>query len=287
MDSNILFTKMNGAGNDFIIIDQSINAGFIPGKSIIRKLCDRKRGIGADGVFILNLNSEKYTADFYNSDGSEGSLCGNGSRCCIRFLNDNYPPEENKISLKFRNEVYIGEILSPGIVKFYLRGVKKLKTGFKIKVQNRLVNAHFADNGSPHVVIDISEIEKIPGRKVFYDDIREFPVYEFGREIRYSNDFAPEGTNVNFVSLQDNKYYIRTYERGVENETDACGTGTAASAVVLFALGIKQPPYEFTTKAGDLLIIDFEFKESRIKNLSLTGPADYNFAGSINLKDFD
>lgn len=288
MVSNIFFTKMNGAGNDFIIIDHLTNPEFKPSKDSVIKLCDRKRGIGADGVFILNLNKEKYSVDFYNSDGSGGSLCGNGSRCCIRYLYDHYPPEGNQVLLKFRDEIYTGEIISHEIVRFYLRGVRKLKTGFKVKAQNRLFNAHFADNGSPHVVVNIADVEKMPGSgKFFYDDLSTFPVYDFGREIRYSADFAPAGTNVNFISLQDNRYFIRTYERGVENETDACGTGTAASAVVLFALGINRPPYEFTTKAGDTLTIDFEFTENRIKNLSLSGPAEYNFSGSISIKEIE
>ena len=145
------------------------------------------------------------------------------------------------------------------------------------------MNASYIDTGSPHVVINIKDILiNVSNPRLFYSDINDVPVFEIGKEIRNLPEFKPEGTNVNFYSLHGNEVLIRTYERGVEDETLACGTGNAATAIVVNNIHQINPPVNLITKGGDKLIIDFEKENSCIKNLTLTGPVKVVFTGEIN-----
>ena len=147
--------------------------------------------------------------------------------------------------------------------------------------------ADYIDTGSPHVVINIKEIVKDPSNPVHrYDNINDVPVYSLGREIRYLSEFAPSGTNVNFIDTENGKLFIRTYERGVENETLSCGTGSAASAIISFLKGEVKPPVTLITYGGDELIVDFKFEDKKIKELSLTGPVKTSFTGEFLLNNF-
>jgi diaminopimelate epimerase len=280
------FSKMNGAGNDFILFDFISDDKMKLTSDEIVSLCDRKKGIGADGVLLLFRSEEAcFFVDFYNSDGKPGSLCGNGARCVIRYAYEKGLYNSNPLIFKFGDTVYKGEIEESGLPKFFLNPPAKLKTGFQIKVADSFITSHFCDTGSPHVIIELCEAPinaPIPFEK--YKELSDLPVSLLGKEIRYHKDFAPSGVNVNFIKVIDeHNLEIRTYERGVENETDACGTGSSAAAVVSFALGKCKPPVRLLTKSGDYLTVDFNIIDNKLENLSLTGPAEINFNGSVQL----
>jgi diaminopimelate epimerase len=150
-----------------------------------------------------------------------------------------------------------------------------------------MITSNFADTGSPHIVIKISDVLKdAVNPKSSFQSILDFPVFNLGREIRYCNDFKPGGTNVNFIDVIDNVIHIRTYERGVEDETLACGTGSVAAALICYVTDNLKPPIKLKTYGGDYLTVNFEIENQKVKNLSLTGPAKIIFEGSIDEKLF-
>ncbi len=284
----ISFSKMSGAGNDFIVIDKDLNHDFVLNNIVIKNLCDRRNGIGADGVITI-ADSSDYDFDmgYYNADGSTGSLCGNGARCAIKFAGLSGRLKNEKTEFLSNSVNYTGEVLNENLIKFNFNPPGKLKYNFKIKAFNQLINACFADTGSPHVIIKIEDVLFDPKNpKSIYTGLDEFPVFELGREIRHHQDFNPGGTNVNFIQIVDGKIYIRTYERGVENETLACGTGSTAAAVIAFFTDGLQPPVSLITKGGDELIVNFNVNDKQIEKLSLTGPAKVIFTGEFLLNKF-
>ncbi len=279
----LVFAKMSGAGNDFIVFDKQVNQGLILNSEAIRKLCDRRNGIGADGIITIG-DSDKYdfTMEYFNSDGSTGSLCGNGARCAIKFAESTKRVKDRKAKFISNGSSYSGEILSESQVKVYFNEPQKFKYNFKVKTAGQLINASYVNTGSPHVVINIMDILKnLSNPKSFYENIDDVPVLEMGREIRNLPEFLPEGTNVNFYLIDNNRYYIRTYERGVEDETLACGTGNAATALVINKVHNISPPINLITRGGDQLVVEFESEKNYIKNLTLTGPVKNVFNGEI------
>ena len=284
----IYFTKMSGAGNDFVVIDRNHNIEFELNPSEIKNLCHRRDGIGADGVIII-YDSDKYdfVMEYYNADGSTGSLCGNGARCAIKFANDTDRLNTGKAKFISNGEYYLGEVISEELVKFCLNPPKEFKSNFKIKASGQLINSSFINTGSPHVVIKIDDVlQETKSISSSYSDINEFPAYNLGREIRYHKDFSPSGTNVNFIKIADDKIYIRTYERGVEDETLACGTGSVAAAVIGFTNYNMKPPIKLKTRGGDELVVDFKLNEREINGISLIGPAKTVYKGEFLLNKF-
>jgi diaminopimelate epimerase len=279
------FYKMCGAGNDFILVDKNINPGFVPDKYIIKKICSRRYGIGADGVItVSDSSSYDFIMEYFNADGSTGSLCGNGARCAVKFAGLSGRIKHQITEFLSNGVAYSGNILNENEIRFFFNPPQKLKCNFKIKAFNQLINASYIDTGSPHVVIKIEDVLKNPANpKLFYEDLDNFPVIELGREIRYHKDFEPEGANINFIKLIEGKIHIRTYERGVEDETLACGTGSTAAAVISSSLFNLKPPLSLITRGGEELIVDFEIEGQQIKNLSLTGPALVTFTGEFTL----
>ncbi|MFZ1288834.1 MAG: diaminopimelate epimerase [Melioribacteraceae bacterium] len=271
---------MNGAGNDFILVNQNENPNFIPKSEIIKQICNRRKGIGADGLLFIKKN-EKYDfeLEYYNSDGSLGSLCGNGARCSIKFALDNINIKKNKTSFLCNNSIYFGEKIDSEIIKFQLNKINELKLNQQIKLNDNLINSSFVDNGSPHVIIFWEDF------KILTDNnFDEFDINNFGRKIRYSDYFKPLGSNVNFIKKEKNIYKIRTYERGVEEETLACGTGTVASAVVANLIDNILSPISFLTKDNDKLIVEFDKKNEKFEKITLTGPAKINYIGTYNFQ---
>ncbi len=282
----ISFTKMSGAGNDFILIDKSSHRDIVLSNDFIQKICDRHYGVGADGLITIS-GSAKYDFDmeYFNADGSTGSLCGNGARCAINFASARLGLK-NKVSFLSNGARYSGEIVGDQVL-FYFNEPRNMKTKFKVKAAGQLINADYIDTGSPHIVINIKEIVKNPSNPgEFYDNINDVPVYSLGKEIRYLSEFAPAGTNVNFIDAVKGKLFIRTYERGVENETLSCGTGSAASAILSFLKGEVKVPVTLITHGGDELIVDFKFEDGKIKELSLTGPVKTSFTGELLLNNY-
>ncbi len=270
------FVKLTGAGNDFILFDRKENPGLELTEKIISSICDRRFGIGADGVLTVDDSTgHNFVMEYYNSDGSTGTLCGNGARCALRYayLSGRMPAGE--ASFICNKDKYRGEILDSDTVKFYLNEPSRIKLNFKMSIKDELVNVSFADTGSPHVVANINDFS--------LGKIEEFPVFEIGKAIRYHHDLSPEGANVNFIKIEENVLKIRTYERGVEDETLACGTGATASAIIAALNYEVEPPIKLVTKSGAFLEVDFKRNGKEISEVTLTGPAVVTFNGYIDL----
>lgn len=247
------FTKTVASGNDFIIIDNRKSIFPTRDKKFIQKLCTLHTGIGADGILLLEKSKRaNFKMRIFNPDGTEPDMCGNGARC-IGF----YAWKQKLIPKRFTIETLAGiikaEICLKDNVKIYLGKPKNISLNKKIYTIN---------TGVPHAIIYVPDIDKAD-------------VVKIGRKIRWDKAYQPEGTNVDFVQiLGKNRISVRTYERGIEGETLACGTGVTASAIISGLLhGLKSPVY-VQTKGGDTLIVD-------TKEVSLTGPAKIVFNGTI------
>jgi diaminopimelate epimerase len=269
----ISFTKMSGAGNDFIILQDYPGN---PAPVLIQKMCDRRNGIGADGLIIVKKSADAdFAMQYYNSDGLPGSLCGNGARCALKFAFENDISGKNKMEFLSGSELFSGEILDEGI-KFNLKPPEKIKRNFDIGIRDQQLKISFADTGSPHAIIYTDEVSGYFGTKYSLDEI---PVNSLGKEIRYNEYFSPGGTNVNFLQVTGGKIYIRTFERGVEDETLACGTGSVAAAITSFLEGLVKPPVFIITRSKEELEVNFSFKNEQFSDVSLTGPAKIIFTG--------
>ncbi len=283
--AHLLFTKLSGAGNDFILFDKKINPELELNSLAIARICNRRTGIGADGVLVIsNDDRAVFRMDYYNADGTFGSLCANGARCALKYAKESGMIGLETVVFTANNFVYSGQILDDKTVKFFLNEPVGLKTNFKIKAANQLITASYLNTGSPHVVIRINDVLWNPSRPdTFYSDLDRFPVYQIGREIRYSKDFAPEGTNVNFITKVEGAIRIRSYERGVEDETLSCGTGAVAAAIITYFNERIEPPIKLIAKSGDVLVVDFKINNNKMQDLSLIGPAEIIFKGELSI----
>lgn len=264
--SSIHFYKYQAAGNDFVVIDNRDRSLKLSADQI-SKVCDRRFGIGADGVMLLEKHdSLNFNLEYFNSDGSQ-SLCGNGSRAAMLFAS-RLGMVNGKATFNAYDGQHSAEILPNGLIKLLLNPVSEVKP---------MANDYFINTGSPHLI-----------RFVKYID--DYPVYEEGKRIRYDDFFKPGGTNVNFVELlEDNTIFVRTYERGVENETLSCGTGVTAAALAASFKNYKSP-VKIKTRGGDLSV---EFKSTHkpqstgqagtFEEIYLIGPAKMVFEGDLEL----
>ena len=256
------FKKYSGTGNDFIIIDNR-NDNINYNSSLIKNICDRNFGVGGDGLIIIkNSISSDFEILHYTSDGNLGSLCGNGSRCAISFAYKNNIIDKNTVFEAF-DGIHEAEVISDELIKM------EMKINSDI-IQNKY--GTWLDTGSPHLVIEKENTDKLD-------------VNLEGSSIRYNDHYKREGVNVNFVEkLSDETFKIRTYERGVENETLACGTGSTASAICMSYLG-KSNSNIITMKCqGGDLKVQFNSKDKDFTNISITGPANLVFEGQIDIK---
>ncbi len=287
---NYSFAKMNGAGNDFLIFDRREHPEIPLSAGSIALLCDRRRGIGADGLLTYQPEDDgTFSLEFFNSNGLKGSLCGNGARCALEFHRINYWKNDDPVRFRFNGKAFSGRVIAEQEMRFHLSLPEKVKLGFKVKAGGQMITANFADTGSPHVVVEADKILRNPQRPT--DGVFELPdeldVETLGREIRHLKEFSPGGVNVNFISYRDGLIYIRTFERGVEDETLACGTGSVASAIVVNLLYAAASPLKIKTRGGDLLEAGFERDETgSFHSVYLQGPAVVNFTGSVNEKFF-
>jgi diaminopimelate epimerase len=264
------FAKMNGAGNDFVLIDNRSGAHKLSPREI-GFLCDRHRGVGADGVLLVE--TPKGEADFrmryYNSDGGEAEMCGNGARCFTRFV--------HRITGGFsdvRFETEAGNIqaqIDGELVRLGMSKPHDLVLRRTLEIGGVKLSTHSINTGVPHVV-------------TFVDDIESTPVQQWGAQIRYHPAFQPNGTNANFIKeIEPGKIAIRTYERGVEAETLACGTGVTAAGLIYAALSDATPPVQLLVRGGDWLEVGFRQTETGFEDVTLKGPADFVFEGSIEI----
>lgn len=271
------FYKMNGAGNDFIVIDNRDLSISLDGDTI-EALCDRHRGIGADGLLAVEP-AEKgadYKFRYYNADGGEAEMCGNGARCFGRFT----AHLGEKLAKRVTFETIAGTLAADMVgenVRIAMSEPKDLKMATGTTVPGLDAAIHFVNTGVPHAVAFVD------GGQFF----EELDVFNHGRAIRQHADFAPAGTNANFATvISPGHIEIRTYERGVEDETLACGTGMVACALVHHLLTGAPSPIKVDVAGGDTLEIGFEKSgDQSFTKVTLTGPADFVFEGEIDIGD--
>lgn len=257
--STITFHKYQATGNDFIMIDN--RKGNFPKEdmSLIEKLCDRKFGIGSDGLILIEHHNEvDFNMVFYNPDGSQ-SLCGNGSRCAVNFAKAIGMINNNNTSFMAYDGLHSATI-KDDLVELSMNNVQNV---------SQLEDDIFVDTGSPHFVR-------------FVEDVHDVDIIPEGSNIRYSDAYQPVGTNVNFVQqLGDRRIFVRTYERGVENETLSCGTGVTSAAIAASTIGRLNSPIKVITKGGELSVNYRQMEDGSFENITLCGPAKLAFEGSV------
>jgi diaminopimelate epimerase len=264
------FIKMNGAGNDFVMVDNRMGDIHLePGQ--ISQICDRHRGVGADGILLLEkaANGADFRMRYYNADGGEAEMCGNGARCFARFANKVAGADE-KISFETPAGI-IGARLHGELVTLNMSDPTGMRLNVPLQVEGEDARVHFINSGVPHVVVPVSRIDVVHVRNR-------------GRALRQHELFSPKGANVNFLEKRGpKKIAIRTYERGVEDETLACGTGVVASALIFGAMEKVAGPIGVLVKGGSELTVDFDKQGEQFKAVTLTGHAEFVFEGTIDI----
>jgi len=264
------FTKMDGAGNDFILIDN--RAGDVDlNRNQIARLCDRHRGIGADGVLFLESPSDHadFRMRYFNADGGEAEMCGNGARCFARFANK-VARVEGEISFETPAGTISAE-LAGDLVTLRMTEPTDLRLDIPLQIGAEERVVHFINSGVPHVVVPVAQVGDIDVRRE-------------GSAIRHHEMFAPKGANVNFIEKRGpDNIAVRTYERGVEDETLACGTGVVASALVFAVIENAMGPITVIARGGDELHVGFEKIDQEFRSVTLTGPAEFVFEGTIEV----
>jgi diaminopimelate epimerase len=267
---NIPFFKMSGSGNDFIIIDNREGVVSFPNiPAFVAKVCQRKLSVGADGLILIEpSDTVDFKWRFYNSDGSLAEMCGNGARCAARFAFLN-TIAGSEMAFETQAGIISAYIVGNG-VKLKMTDPTDLNPAFIIGLKTGPLTLSSINTGVPHVVIGV-------------DDIEAAPVCDQGREIRFHEFFSPSGTNVNYMSmLKDGSVAVRTYERGVEDETLACGTGSVAAALVVARKGGIQPPVRVLTRSGSHLLVHFKQTGKGFEDVYLEGDARVIYKAELN-----
>ncbi len=262
LDFPIPMTKMSGAGNDFVVVDH--RSLFIPEArqaQFAQLICRRRFSVGADGLILIENDHElDFSWRFYNNDGSVAEMCGNGARCAARFAYRHGIAGRN---MRFRTlaGVIEAEIIGEQEhVSVRMTDPFGYRNGMFVALDSLQHEVFFINTGVPHAVVFV--------------DSDQAPVRQWGRILRYHEQFAPAGSNANFVKVQDDgSLLVRTYERGVEDETMACGTGVVAAAIVAAQQGIVEPPVDVTTTGGESLLVQFTLIDDRITDVYLQGAA--------------
>ena len=265
----IEFYKMSGSGNDFIIIDNrdlSLNVGDLP--AFARRICERKISVGADGLFFIEpSNTVDFKWQFFNSDGSMAEMCGNGSRCVARYA---YLKGIARKKMSFETIAgIISAEVNDDIVKVRLTDPSPVQSIGELIFDDCQFVLDSVDTGVPHAV-------------TFVDNLETCTVFEWGRKIRRHEYFQPKGTNANFATVIDrHKIRVRTYERGVEDETLACGTGDVASVLAAASRGLVDSPVDVLVQSGETLRIYFTKKDDRFGEIYLEGKVKIVYQGFL------
>jgi len=257
------FYKYQGAGNDFIVIDNRNQLFNKENDDLVRRLCDRRFGVGADGLMLLqDVGGYDFEMVYFNADGREGSMCGNGGRCIVAFARDKGIIGKTTDFLAVDGHHYAELDEQGDCVSLQMIDVDGIR---------RDGDAYVLDTGSPHYV-------------ELVEDLESFPVVAEGRRVRYSAPYRSAGINVNFVEAETEGYYVRTYERGVEDETLACGTGATAVAIAIAGHEGRDGSFAIPIRvAGGSLTIRFFKEGNHFKDVFLDGPAKFVFKGEITL----
>lgn len=257
----ILFNKYEGAGNDFIIMTADAFAGSLPDALIIKKLCDRHFGIGADGLILVEeCSGYDFRMIYFNSDGSRGAMCGNGGRCASHFAMRHITGFHD-LTFMADDGLHTAKHVKDNVITLSIRDVEMIRE----TPDGILVNT-----GVPHLV-------------VFADDIENTDLVTFARPLRYSQRYAPDGVNVNLVAVTGDSLAVRTYERGVEDETLSCGTGVTASAIAAATTGRIATGKIGVKVRGGALSISLSLTGNGASDISLTGPATFVFSGETEI----
>lgn len=258
----IAFSKMHGAGNDFVMVDDR-DAVFPGDGRRIAAMAAHRTGIGSEGVILVQKSAKAdFMMRFYNPDGSEADMCGNGARCVAAFARDIGAVRGNVMCFETRAGLVDAEIVGDGLVKVWMPDPRDLREDF-------------VNSGVPHKIVPVENLSRVD-------------VDEEGRRIRLSEEFAPDGTNVDFVTYRaPDRVSMRTYERGVEAETGACGTGAVAAALVGVAQHGLSFPVKVKTASGYELVVDGEMRDGTFRSVTLTGPVKKVFTGEIELDSLD
>jgi diaminopimelate epimerase len=258
----IEFYKYQGTGNDFVMIDNRSN--FFPKDNIqlIARLCDRRFGIGGDGLILLENDTETdFKMVYYNSDGNQSSMCGNGGRCLVAFAKKLNVIQDNTTFIA-TDGVHHASVAENGIVSLQMIDVPE------VKITPDYV---FMNTGSPHHI-------------QLVEDLEHYNVKENGASIRYGELYGKQGSNINFVKkIDETTFSLRTYERGVEDETLACGTGATAVAIAMNVLGETKANSIDLNVEGGKLVVSFDEKDGKFTNVFLKGPAEFVFKGTIKI----
>ena len=268
MKKGIPFSKLNGSGNDFLLIDN--REGILRGVGLpafVTKVCDRSRSLGADGVILIeNSRRADFRWRFFNADGSRAEMCGNGGRCAARYA------VERKIAgrvLGFETDAgLIRAEVSGRRVKLQMTKPHGLALSRSLTLGGRKIEYSFLNTGVPHAVLFVPDLEKID-------------LMGTGRGIRTHRAFSPRGTNVNFVRVKNGQVSVRTYERGVEGETLACGTGAVATGILSAVHGHVRPPVPVHTRGGEVLTIHFDTEKEGFGEVFLEGDTSWSCDGVL------
>lgn len=260
----IRFYKYQGTGNDFIIIDNR-DKKFKYNKILVKKMCDRRIGIGADGLILIEDRKDfDFEMKYFNSDGNGNMMCGNGGRCAVAFAKNQGIINNNETKFIAANKHYfaciINTLKNSSEVALRLNDVSNIK----------IYDDHFVlDTGAPHYV-------------KFISDLKNYNVYEHGKNIRFNEEFTKDGINVDFVEKNKNHLFVRTYERGVEAETLSCGTGVTASAIAAYHYSKDSNfLYYYIKTLGGMLKVNFKKINDKFTDIYLEGPATFVYQGEI------
>jgi len=261
----LAFDKLSGAGNDFVLIKAAGKRSY---GALARRLCDRRGGVGADGLLVVSKRP-RLALSYFNADGS-AAFCGNGSRCAVWWMfQRGWTSGRRAFSFATSVGELQAEMRGPARAAIRMPLPRVLRLNMKIKALGISFITHWLDTGVPHAVIAVKNLAK-------------FPVAEIGRAVRFHKAFGKAGANADFIQFTKSDLRVRTYERGVEDETLACGTGAVAAAIAACALGKARSPVSVQVRSGQTLKVHFTRKDDAFKDLWLEGPARLVFSGEID-----
>ncbi len=266
--TQIPFYKMHGAANDFIVVDDRELRFPLADKNWMASIMARNTGIGSEGILLIQpSNQADFRMRFINPDGGEVDMCGNGARCIARLARElEIAPQQMKFDTMAGE---VGATVNGDTVHLTMTSPKDWRLGCSLPLDSGTVPYDFVNSGVPHVVVTV-------------EDVAQIDVQELGAAIRHHADFAPHGTNVNFIAVTGpQRIQLRTYERGVEAETPACGTGIVAAALIAGRTGRCAPPIQVISAGGYVLEVNFKLTDHGADDVTLTGPAEHVFRGVL------